>query len=299
MYSDKRPKVIVEFGSNSVKIMQIHSLKAQPQKDFRVPLRLAAELQPSGNLSEHAISSMIAQIQEVHRQYSQSSDIRIFGTQALRQAQNRQDIVKRIKQETSYPLHILSIQEEAEAAFRGIQSGMKLQGKVLCFDIGGASTEIVIASEKGSPKSQSFPIGAVNLSRNFYKHQPIRICEYNFMTAYISEQLRLKPFKRSISLIGTGGSVVTCAKVALGLPQIQEDKVNCFRLRKSELMRQIQTYRAMKSQDIAKIPGMDPARADVILPACMIMYRLMDIFGQEEIIVSSRGVRHGLVSMEV
>lgn len=299
MHPDARPQVIVEFGSNSVKIMQIVSSEAQPRTDYRFPLRLAAELEPTGNLSERAISSMIARIQEVHRQYSQSSDIRVFGTQALRQAQNREAILDRIKQETAYELKILSVVEEAEAAFRGIQSGMKLKGKILCFDIGGASTEIIIADDKGILKSQSFPIGAVRLSRRFYKHEPIRICEYNYMNAYISQQLKLKSFKRSISLIGTGGSIITCTMVALRLPQIDEDKVNSFRLRRSELTRQIQTYRALKSQDIAKIPGMDPARADIILPACMIMKRLMEIFGAEEITVSSRGVRHGLVNMGV
>jgi exopolyphosphatase/guanosine-5'-triphosphate,3'-diphosphate pyrophosphatase len=273
--------------------MQMVSSEAQARVDYRFPLRLAAELEPSGDISESAIHSIIAQIREVHRLYGESSEIHIFGTQALRQARNREAIIDKIRDETAYILKILSAEEEAQAAFRGIQDGLKPQGKVLCFDIGGASTEIMIGSDKGLMKSFSFPLGAVSLSR-LIKHEPISLCEYYLLQDEISRQLKFKSPKIT-SLIGTGGSIVTCAMVALGLPQIDESKVNSFRLRRSEVLRQVQTYRAMKSQEIAKIPGMDPARADIILPACMIMQRLMEICGQEEIITSSRGVRHGLI----
>lgn len=293
MLKNARSQVIMEFGSNSLKIMQTVSPKAPALADYRVPLRLAAQILPSGDLAEQAIKSMISQIQKLHREYGASSDIRIFGTQALRQAQNREAIVARIKQETTYELNILSVQEEAEAAFKGMKSGLTLKGKVLCFDVGGASTELIIGNGKGILKSLSFPLGAVNLSP-LIKHEPISLCEYYLLQDEIQRQLKFKSPKIT-SLIGTGGSIVTCAMVALGLPLADENQVNSFRLRASELLRQVQTYRALKSQDIAKIPGMDPTRADIILPACMIMQRIMDICGQDEIITSSRGVRHGLI----
>lgn len=296
MLKKARPQVIVEFGSNSLKVMQIVRPKAQALVDYRVPLRLAAQILPSGVLSEPGIQSMISQIHKLHREYSEGSDLRLYGTQALRSARNRQAIVERIKQETSYQLNILSVQEEAEAAFKGIKSGLKFKGKVLCFDIGGASTEIIIGSGKGILNSFSFPLGAVNLSRHWIRHEPISLCEFHLLQDEIHRQLRFKSPKIT-SLIGTGGSIVTSAMVALGLPQAEASKVNSFRLRSSELMRQVQTYRALKSQDIAKIPGMDPDRADIILPACMIMQRLLEICGQEEIITSSRGVRHGLAGV--
>lgn len=299
MQEDLRPKLIVEFGSNSLKIMQILQTEEEPRLDYREPLRLAAHILPSGEIAEPAIQQMIFQLQKLHHLYGENSEIRVFGTQALRQASNRLQIVRRIKKETAFDLNILSPAQEAQAAFRGIQSGMQLLGRVLCFDIGGGSTEIMNGSDQGLLKSLSFPLGAVSLSREFHKHDPIRICEYNYMNAEISRLLKLKAPRTKVALIGTGGSAVTCAMVALGLPQIEESKVNSFRLRDSELMRQIQTYRAMKIPDIAKIPGMDPARADIILAACLIMQRLMEIYGQEEIIVSSRGVRHGLVGVKV
>ncbi|MCB5271611.1 MAG: hypothetical protein LHW56_07180 [Candidatus Cloacimonetes bacterium] len=292
MLKKARLQVIMEFGSNSLKIMQSASPRAQALVDYRVPLRLAAQILPSGDLSEQAIQSIISQIQKLHREYGESSDLRLFGTQALRSARNREAIIERIKRETSYQLHILSVQEEAEAAFKGVKSGLKLRGKVLCFDLGGASTELIIGSGAGILKSLSFPLGAVNLSR-LVKHEPIGLCEYHLLQDEIQRQLKFKSPKFT-SLIGTGGAIVTCAMVALGLPQMDENKVNSFRLRASELMRQVQTYRALKSSDIAKIPGMDPSRADIILPACMLMQRLMEICGQEEIITSTKGVRHGL-----
>lgn len=298
MPTDARPQVILEFGSNSVKILQIVSLAKDALMDYRRPLRLAAEILPSGDLSEKAIQSLISQIQEVHQLYSASSDLRIFGTQALRSARNRHAIVEKVRQETAYELKILSVQEEAEAAFRGIQSGLKLPGRVICFDIGGASTEVISGNVTRILKTHSFPIGAVSLSRNSINHDPISVCEYHQMNSEISRQLKLKSPKTKVKLIGTGGSIVTCAMVALALAPEKQQKANGYRLRSSELMRQIQTYRAMTSQDIAKISGMDPSRADIILPACMIMQRLMEIYGQEEIITSGRGVRHGLVDWE-
>jgi exopolyphosphatase / guanosine-5'-triphosphate,3'-diphosphate pyrophosphatase len=288
--------VVMEFGSNSCKIMQIGKGETKPYQDYRLPLRLAAEKMTSGELSETAIEQILHTIREVQTSFAESSDMIVVGTEALRRASNRRDIMDRIRNSTGLELKILSSKEEGEAAFRGIHSGLDLEGRAVCFDIGGASTEIVIGSNGVIEKNLSFPLGAVTLTQRFRRHDPLSNCEFFGIEEEISRTLLLKP-RQGISLVGTGGSILTCAMVALGLRDWEEDKVNGYPLARSELYRQIQTYRALDSETITKIPGMDPTRADIILPAAMIMLKLMDIYQQRYILASSRGVRHGLASL--
>jgi len=288
--------VVMEFGSNSCKIMQQKKGATKPDRDYRLPLRLAAEQGASGELSETAIEQILHTIRGVQTAFAKSPHIVVVGTEALRRASNQRNIIKRIRDSTGLELKILSSIEEGEAAFRGIQSGLDLEGRAVCFDIGGASTEIVIGANGVIEKNLSFNLGAVTLTQSFRRHDPLSNCEFFGIEDEISRTLLLKP-TQGITLVGTGGSILTCAMVAMGLRDWDEDKVNGYSLARSELYRQIQTYRALNSETISKIPGMDPTRADIILPAAMIMLKLMDIYQQRYILASSRGVRHGLVSL--
>jgi exopolyphosphatase/guanosine-5'-triphosphate,3'-diphosphate pyrophosphatase len=82
--------------------------------------------------------------------------------------------------------------------------------------------------------------------------------------------------------------------VALSNKKVQTDDINGFRLFRSELIRQLESFRNKRVSAIAKVPGMDPARADIIIPAILIMIKILDKTGQPYLIATDRGVRHGI-----
>ncbi len=296
MDTNSQYQVLIEFGSNSCKIMQWAKDESTSLQDYRIPLRLAAEIDTNGKLSSQAIKRILQTIKTVQGENPQDVRIIIFGTEALRRIKNQKELSQRIQETSGLKLRVLSSREEGEAAYRAIQSGLQLKGKLVCFDLGGASTEIITGRAEQIQKIYSFPWGAVNLTREFRSHDPISACEYFAIKSTIEKTIKPYPLKNA-TLAGTGGSIISYAMVALKLKEYAADKVNGYRLSHSEVFRQVQRYRALTWREIKQIRGMDPARADIILPAGMIMLQLMDLFQQQTIVVSSRGVRHGIADL--
>jgi len=286
--------LVIEFGSNTCKVMLWQKKKKVPLADYRLPLRLASEVSEKGKISEQGILGILAIIRDVQSRFKHADKTILIGTEALRQANNLREIQLRVKEESKLKLKVLSPDEEAEAAYRGIKSNLQLPGKTLYFDIGGASTEIISGFEDKITGIRSYSIGAVILSHKFLCKTPITACSFFHCQEDIERVL--KPFGQdAVNLVGTGGSMMTCAMVALGTTDPSDERICGYRLRRSEITRQIQTYRSRSFEEIAKIPGMDPARADIILPAAMIILHLMQMHDVMYVTTSTRGVRHGVV----
>ncbi len=289
-----RNVLLLEFGSNTCKVMHWDSRNAKPLADYRLPLRLGAELSKRDELSENGINSMISAIRDVQNRFTDKHKLMVVGTLALRKATNSKQIIQKIKDECGVKIKILDPQEEAIAAFKGAQASIKPLRNNIYFDIGGGSTEIILANDQRIFYIQSYDIGALSLRQKFGCKTPISNCSYYHTQNEI--QSILKPLIKPVfGMVGIGGSVVTCAMVDLRISHPYEELINGHELRRSAILGQIQRYRALPIEKIAKIPGMDPARADIILPAAMIILQIMDMYKRTSFIVSTKGVRHGLV----
>ena len=96
----------------------------------------------------------------------------VVATSAVRDAQNRQEFLNRVKSETGLEVEILSGEEEARRTILGIRSGLPAHIDVLALDIGGGSTECIIAREGQPPVVRSIDIGVVRLSERLLRHDP-------------------------------------------------------------------------------------------------------------------------------
>ncbi|MDD2209811.1 MAG: hypothetical protein PHN71_00625 [Candidatus Cloacimonetes bacterium] len=289
-----KERVLIEFGSNTTKVLVAKSSTDREGCLYSIPLRLAAKITKSGKLLASAVSSMMKIISDVQKRFPHAQEVILVGTEALRRANNREEIQNTIYQNFKLKLRILSWQEEAEAAFRGVQSEIHRPERIVCFDIGGSSTEIIQGHNNVIEHSLSFRLGAVDLSRKYILRTPLTNCMFSGILAEICKTLIWKA-PASFTLVGIGGSVYTCAQVALNHEERSQTSSEAYKLSKSELFRQMQTYRALNVADIAKIPGIDASRADIILPAVMIMLHILEISNSNIIVVSNRGVRHGIM----
>jgi exopolyphosphatase/guanosine-5'-triphosphate,3'-diphosphate pyrophosphatase len=286
-------KVLVEFGSNAVKVLAASKSDPHEYVSYRFPLRLAAELDSMGNLRPAAINDILKSIQKVKHQFPHAKEIRLVGTSALRRAKNSEDIANEILKKHKLKLKILSEEEEALAVYYGVKDLIPAGKRAVCFDVGGGSTEIVRVWGKRLERVHSFPLGAVRLSASHINKYPLSNCDMMRLEQDIEKALRFNSPK-SCNVIGTGGAVHTCAMVALSNKKVQTDDINGFRLFRSELIRQLESFRNKRVSAIAKVPGMDPARADIIIPAILIMIKILDKTGQPYLIATDRGVRHGI-----
>lgn len=296
MKNDKR--VLIEFGSNMAKIMSADSKDMKNENLQRLPLRLATLMDDSGKMSEKGILAILNLIGDTKIRNADAQEFILVGTEALRRASNQQEIRARVKQDYGLDLRVLSPQEEADAAYRGMKHLISKGKRAVCFDIGGSSIELVKVYGNRIESMLSFPMGAVDLYHDQVHGMPISNCAYTGLRLQIEKTLRWK-VPSECNLIGSGGSVHTCAKVAMMNAGIDSSNIEGYRITKGELLRQSQVYRALDIDGIIKIPGMDPSRADIILPAVMIMRHLLDQTGQPYFVASRRGVRHGVFLKEI
>jgi len=97
------------------------------------------------------------------------------------------------------------------------------------------------------------------------------------------------------ALVGMGGAVTNLTAVSLRLDPYDPDRVQGAVLARAEIDRQIEQYRSTGTDERRAIVGLQPKRAEVILAGACIVRTVMDKLGAERLIVSDRGLRHGVL----
>jgi exopolyphosphatase/guanosine-5'-triphosphate,3'-diphosphate pyrophosphatase len=92
-----------------------------------------------------------------------------------------------------------------------------------------------------------------------------------------------------------GGAITNLTAVSLGLEDYDPDRVQGAVLQRAEVERQIEVYRTTSLPDRRSMVGLQPKRADVILAGACIVATVMGMLGQESLVVSDRGLRHGVL----
>jgi exopolyphosphatase/guanosine-5'-triphosphate,3'-diphosphate pyrophosphatase len=145
--------------------------------------------------------------------------IHAFATSAIRGAENGMDFIDTIKSRTGIQVKIISGLKEAEFIYKGVRQCINLKSNpVLIIDIGGGSTEFIIADEKKIYWKKSFDIGAARLLEMFHPSDPITDEEIKMLEKFLDTKLR--PLKNALKkfsvrkLIGSSGSFDTFAEMA-------------------------------------------------------------------------------------
>ena len=153
-----------------------------------------------------AIESFSQDIQEY-----QVDIIKAFATSAIRDASNGHDLVEKVKQKFGITLSIIDGNREAELIYLGVKEAVSLKESAsLIMDIGGGSTEFIIANKKEVLWKQSFQVGAARLLEKFTPSNPILQSEID--TIYNHLQIQLKPlivaFQKygAAELVGSSGA---------------------------------------------------------------------------------------------
>jgi len=144
--------------------------------------------------------------------------IRAFGTSAIRNANNKEEFLNKIKQNIGINIEVIDGNREAELIYKGVKLGVALNNtKSLIMDIGGGSTEFIIANNKGIFWKQSFEIGAARLLEIIEPSNPITLEEIEKTNQYIQEALQPLIYEcknhEITELIGSSGSFDTLAEV--------------------------------------------------------------------------------------
>ncbi len=167
-------------------------------------------------------------------------------------------------------------------------------------DIGGGSTEITSGRGTQVHSRQSHDIGCVRLTERYLKSSPPATAEITRATESINEHIGpLQSLTGAARLIGVAGTLTTLAAIDLNLPTYDPLKVSGHRLSRETTESIFDKLRTKTVGQLKEIPQILPGRADILVAGVLILLEVMSALESEEITVSDRGLRYGVVMREV
>ena len=276
----------IDIGSNSVRLMMWADGKTLYKRLNTT--RLGEGLVSTGMMTVQAISRTATAIRDFTVQAKDEGAQRVyaFATAAVRSASNRADFLKQVKSVAGIDVDVISGGEEARIGILGALGND--DGGII--DVGGASTEITVQRGGVRLYSHSANIGTVRLAdacgrdkEALSRYISGAIVEYGAVPA------------AGLTLYAIGGTATTMASVALGLEKYDPAIVDGTKVTLQAAERMAEDFLSMPVEDIKKVKGMEPRRADVIGGGCLLMCRIMEMLGIDSITVSEKDNLEGYV----
>ena len=297
---------VIDVGTNSAKITIMEAQNGAPGAillDASEITRLGEGVDAARNLNATAMARTAEVIGHfVERAHAlDTSEIKIVGTSALRDAANRSDFIDLVKSITGITLEVIDGEREASLAFAAVRAdskvAAKLQGDLLVFDIGGGSTELIVGQGLSPDKKVSLNMGAVRLTERFIKSDPPTSSEIVAVSEECLTQFSKASWIGAPSVAaGIGGTVVTIASVIHGSDFDDVEALHGLTLSKLDVEAALQRFKSVNLAERRKIQGLNPKRADVIISGTLILRGLLEACSVDGFTVSTRGLRFGLLA---
>lgn len=265
-------------------------------------LRLGEGVAQHKRLSQEAMDRVVGTLKEWREKTERYplDALVVVATSAVRESENRQEFLTRVKQETGWDVEVLTGEEEARRTLLGIRFGLSATiTDFLGLDIGGGSTECILDQKEQSPKVLSLDLGVVRLLERVFHHDPPTVQEIQNAVACIDEQLVkvVQAFGKvpNIPLVGTAGTITTLAAMAQSLKQYDQTRVHNYKLTLTKVKSLEKDLIAKTSPERLGMPGLEPGREFVIVAGTVILRRIMETFDFKTCHVSDYGLREGML----
>jgi len=291
---------IIDAGTNST-LMLVADLAPEISiiDDRAITTRLGEKLEKNGFLMENAIVRTLTAVEEFLQLSKRvnAKKIIIFGTSALRKAENASDFKKRILDQTGYSIKVLNEEEEGKYSYISVaKEKMFNKSRNVVIDIGGGSTEFIYGRGEEIERTFSFPIGCVTVTERFYKHDPPTHREIEKSYEVINNSiLSLSEITPDFRIIGIGGTITTLAAMKLKLKRFDRNPVHNTPLSYEEVKKFEECFIASTPEERKSMTGLEAKRADIILAGTIILAAFMKQFDIQEVITSTAGVRYGIL----
>jgi exopolyphosphatase/guanosine-5'-triphosphate,3'-diphosphate pyrophosphatase len=250
----------------------------------RIPIRLGEDAFLHKKISEEKIEKFILAMRAYKNliDFYQVEDFKACATSAMREAKNGKEVVDRVFKETGIQIEIIDGKKEAEIIYSNhVAESMDPASNYLYIDVGGGSTELTIFSKNQPAVSKSFNIGTIRLLNELVTKE-----QWNDFKEWIKREAA--PF-HPLQAIGSGGNINKIFKMSR--------KKQNRPLSYAKLKEMHEFLEAFTLQERIEILGLNPDRADVILPAGRIFLTVMKNANIDRIYVPQIGMADGLIHL--
>ncbi|NRT13638.1 Ppx/GppA phosphatase family protein [Flavobacterium sp. 14A] len=279
----------IDIGSNAMRLLIVNIVEQEgkePQFNksslVRVPIRLGQDAFTVGEITEENIERMCDAMTAFHllMKVHKVQSYRAFATSAMREAYNGKEIVDLIQEKANVTIEIIDGKKEAAIiASTDLLYLLNTDKTYLFVDVGGGSTEFTLFSNGKMVNSKSFKAGTVRLLNNM-------VCD--IVWSEIEKWIKTNTVDfEEVTLIGSGGNINKLFKMS-GITQ--EKPLSYIYINSQYAFLNSLTY----EQRISEL-GLNPDRADVIIPAVRIYLNAMKWSGARQIFVPKIGLSDGIV----
>jgi len=281
----------IDIGSNAVRLLLCNVYDDGTEVIFkkaelvRMPIRLGEDVFRSGVISEEkklALGKTMKAFRLLMDVFGAVAS-RACATAAMREAGNAREVIDHVRKISGIGIEVIDGKLEAEIIYSNhIAEHLDAHRSYLYIDVGGGSTELTLFSNGIISASQSFNIGSIRLL-----NKQVDRDDWNAMKDWIKSVRELNG--REVMAIGSGGNINNLFKLA----ERKEGKA----LSLLKLMELYYYLREFSVEDRITRLGLNPDRADVIVPAAKIFITIMKEAGVEKIIVPQIGLSDGIVHL--
>ncbi len=294
----------IDVGSNSVRLVVAEVLPSGGYRvldEERVNTRLAAAMSKTGQLAPAAADATIGVLRNftsIAAGYGATKP-RAIGTSALRDAADGPAFCDRVRKELKLSVEVISSAEEARLAFLSVARAFDISGReVAVADIGGGSTEIVLASSGLVDQVYATKLGTVRVTEQCGvsdRSTPKQVAKLrDFVDRALKKEVGKPPFVPDM-LFGTGGTFTALASIIMAGQGQAGQPMWGFRVTRAQISHLVADLAQLSLEKRKKVPGLNPNRADIIVAGLAIIERVMRHLRVNVVQVHTRGVRDGLL----
>ena len=226
--------------------------------------------------------------------------IRAVATSAVRESSNQQEFVSRAKIEADVKVEVIPWEQEAGLMIKGVLWRLPNTEKdILAFDIGGGSTEFILARDRKIISAFGTLLGSIRLTEKFISRHPIDISEYKLLEVFLRRELRevknkLSDFPPEL-LLGTAGTVTTLAAIDENIYPYDSEKVHGKSITFKRVEEILETLKRKSLDERLAMRTIEKGREDLIIAGGALTLEIMRIFNCKLLTISDYGLREGLV----
>src|SRR5437870_3765631 len=290
----------IDVGSNAIRLLIANANANGGHETIlstREPVRLGQDVFTKGLISAHTIERTLQTFQGFKEKLDEHAvkHVKAVATSALREATNRDVLLKQIAKNTGIEISVIGGEEEARLIHLAAKETVNLKNKLaLLVDIGGGRVDVVLADDSAALCAESYAMGSARLLKIL--DQKAGEERFNqLVTEYVDatqRRLAQEIGDQKIDVcIGTGGSIESIGELRKEL----YSKNSNAKVTVDELKSLVKKLRGMTFEERIQELRLRPDRADVIVPAAIVLQKIVQQSGVAEVIIPGIGLKDGVL----
>ncbi len=297
---------VIDLGSNSFRLVVFMAGEGWWKRTDEIyePVRIGEGLMASGRLGEEPMERALATL-DVFSHFCRASGldgdaVDAVATSAIRDAENAEEFLERARSLSLLPIRVLSREEEARYGYlAAVNSSTLAEGCVL--DLGGGSLQLVGVADRLERDVGSWRLGTVLMSERFLPpNGPAKRKQLEELREHVAGELEGADWlpragePSGARLVGIGGTVRNLAAAAQRAAGLPSNGVQGMVIEREALDELVQRLAALPAEERSTVPGIKPARADLILAGAVVVQGVLQAGGFSGLETTEAGLREGV-----